>query len=316
MSLSLLHNDTNRSNLIDGDTLTRNTATTTKLTAAELNIIVKHQENATVRTPVAIIFGWGGASHKNVSKYSSIYYKTGCTTVQYILPTRHLFRDTDQIPDIMENILEQLDDMGLVGFGSPTFIHCLCDTGVMCYQGMDIAMKRSGRSLNIKGVVWDSCPGPYPEVSFVRYTVFTVVFLLCCARDWAQGDATLLDFFRSIYFLVAHRIIPSIKKKIDGIPITFGLIQGVWAGHFARDHCKSRKMIPELFLYSNNDYYLSFQYLETMVLDIRQRTKSPFRAVRFSGSPHVAHLRHFSVKYKQEIADFLAGHMKFGQTSY
>ena len=60
----------------------------------------------------------------------------------------------------------------------------------------------------------------------LRYTVFTVVFLLCCARDWAQGDATLLDFFRSIYFLVAHRIIPSIKKKIDGIPITFGLIQG------------------------------------------------------------------------------------------
>ena len=40
------------------------------------------------RTPVAIVFGWGGSSHKNVSKYSSIYYKTGCITVQYILPTR------------------------------------------------------------------------------------------------------------------------------------------------------------------------------------------------------------------------------------
>ena len=46
MSLSLSHND---SNSIDGDTFTRNTATTTKLTAAELNIIVKQQENATVR---------------------------------------------------------------------------------------------------------------------------------------------------------------------------------------------------------------------------------------------------------------------------
>ena len=46
----------------------------------------------------------------------------------------------------------------------------------------------------------------------------------------------------------------------------FCALLGVWAGHFARDHCKSRKMIPELFLYSNNDYYLSFQYLETMVL--------------------------------------------------
>ena len=54
MSVSLSHND---SNSIDGDTLARNTATTTKLTAAELNIIVKHQENATVRYFGISIYG-------------------------------------------------------------------------------------------------------------------------------------------------------------------------------------------------------------------------------------------------------------------
>ena len=69
--------------------------------------------------------------------------------------------------------------------------------------------------------------------------------------------------------------------KIDGVPITFGLIQGkiifqnalksllaagVWAGHFARDHCKMRDGTPELFLYSNNDYYLSYRYLEKKIL--------------------------------------------------
>ena len=31
----------------------------------------------------------------------------GCTTVQYTLPKRHLFRDTDQVPDIMDNVLAQ-----------------------------------------------------------------------------------------------------------------------------------------------------------------------------------------------------------------
>ena len=40
------------------------------------------------RTPVAIIFGWGGSSHKNVSKYSAIYHRAGCITVQYVLATR------------------------------------------------------------------------------------------------------------------------------------------------------------------------------------------------------------------------------------
>ena len=116
---------------------------------------------------------------------------------------------------------------------------------------------------------------------FFRYIVFTMIFLLCCLRDWTNGDASVLDFLHSIYFIIVHRIIPSIKMKIDGVPITFGLIQGkiifqnalksllaagVWAGHFARDHCKMRDGTPELFLYSNNDYYLSYRYLEKKIL--------------------------------------------------
>ena len=29
-------------------------------------------------------------------------------------------------------------------------------------------MARTATRLNIQGVVWDSCPGPYPEVTLVR----------------------------------------------------------------------------------------------------------------------------------------------------
>ena len=98
---------------------------------------------------------------------------------------RHLFRDTDQIPEIMENVLYQLEEQNLTSH--PVYIHCLCDTGVMCYQanilimysmslltvhgcqGLDIAMTKTGISMNIKGVIWDSCPGPYPEVTLLRW---------------------------------------------------------------------------------------------------------------------------------------------------
>lgn len=59
-----------------------------------------------------------------------------------------------------------------------------------------------------------------------RYTVFTAIFLLCCLRDWTNGDTTVTDFLHSAYFIIAHRIIPSIKKKLEGVPITFGLIKG------------------------------------------------------------------------------------------
>ena len=142
----------------------------------------------------------------------------------------------------MENILQQLDGLDLLHH--PFFIHCLCDTGVMCYQGLHIAMARCNIDLDIQGVVWDSCPGPYPEVTFVRwtksleidkaihwpdcfrYTVFTIVFLLCSLRDWTNGDTRIKDFLQSAYFIIAHRIIPSIKKKMEGSPITFSLIKG------------------------------------------------------------------------------------------
>merc|ERR1739844_864203 len=98
-----------------------------QLTEKEVLILITEPnecDQTLSRAPIALIFGWGGSSHKNVEKYSSIYSKSGCTTVQYVLPTRHLFRDT----------------------------------GVMCYQGLDIAVKRSNKSLDIQGVVWDSCP--------------------------------------------------------------------------------------------------------------------------------------------------------------
>ena len=34
-------------------------------------------------------------------------------------------------------------------------------------------MRKTGISMNIKGVVWDSCPGPYPEVTLIR--LFTLI---------------------------------------------------------------------------------------------------------------------------------------------
>ena len=97
----------------------------------------------------------------------------GCTTVQYTLPKRHLFRDTDQVPDIMDNILTQLDAYNICN--RPVYVHCLSDTGVMCYQGLNVAAKRSEKDLNIHGVVWDSCCGPYPQVTVLRVLVFTAV---------------------------------------------------------------------------------------------------------------------------------------------
>ena len=124
----------------------------------------------------------------------------GCTTVQYSLPTRHLFRDTDQVPDIMDNVLTQLEQYNICN--RPVYVHCLSDTGAMCYQGLDIAAKRSRKDLNIQGVVWDSCCGPYPEVTMVRMLVLTAVWFLSCFRDWTSWEASLKDSLLSSYVMI------------------------------------------------------------------------------------------------------------------
>ena len=131
--------------------------------------------------------------------------------LQYCLSTFHLFRDTEAVPDIMARLLARLQaELGIMS--RPVVIHCLCDTGVICYQGLAVALRRASLALDIRGVVWDSCPGPYPQVtshwpcsnvgvgewqvSVARYAVFAAVFLLCLARDWSQGKAGLTEFFR------------------------------------------------------------------------------------------------------------------------
>ena len=85
-----------------------------KITKKETTIVIQEPEasclpNTNKQNPIVLLFGWGGASHKNLSKYSSIYLGAGFTTAQYILSTRHIFRDTAQIPEVMANLLIQLE---------------------------------------------------------------------------------------------------------------------------------------------------------------------------------------------------------------
>jgi hypothetical protein len=51
-----------------------------------------------------------------------------------------MLRDTHEVPDVMELVWQQMEEAGLAD--RQLFIHCLSDTGVMCYQGLDIALDR------------------------------------------------------------------------------------------------------------------------------------------------------------------------------
>jgi len=249
--------------------------------------------------PVVLLFGWAGASFKNLGKYAQLYQKAGCYTAQYILPTRHIFRDTAEVPEVMTLVWEQVQEAGLSD--RQLFIHCLSDTGVMCYQGLDIALARQGVEPRRGGVIWDSCPGPYPEVTMARIVAFLIVNWMCCMRDGLGLPRSLY----SSYQLLEERVWPSYLRKRKGLPVELNKIDGQWCGHFGLEHTHP---VPELFLYSKKDFYLPYKYLEDVVLASRKGRE--FKSVCFPSSPHVAHYRYFPKEYAKHVQTFVLSHLE------
>jgi len=268
---------------------------------SESKLIIREPESPRHKAPLVLLFGWGGASHKNLSKYADIYLETGCTTCQYSLSTRLLFRDTAQIPELMTNILRQLEKVGI--YDRQVYVHCLSDTGVMCYQGMILSNKNSSmmKRINIRGVVWDSCPGPRPEVTVSRVAALLVVNWMCCLRDKMSMSESLYSSYR----LLLDRAWPGLFDKWRGKDVALSLVDGKWAGHWGRDHYKLHPSVSELFLYSNSDYYVSSKYLENIVLAPRDNDGCQYKAFKFTGSKHVAHLRKHKKEYVNQVRSFI-----------
>jgi len=246
--------------------------------------------------PLTLLFGWAGSNDKNLAKYSKIYLNQGCTTAHMTLPTSHIFRVTEEVPEVMSEVVDQLEEVGIRE--RPLLVHCLSDTGIMCYQGLQLATRGK---LDVRGVVWDSCPGPRPEITVPRVAALLAVNWYCARKDGLNST----DAAVSSYRLLIDRGWPNLVRRLQGKQLELSVIQGVWAGHFGRDHFQLHKEVAELFLFSNTDYYLPQKYLESEVLEKRRREGARFSATRFSGSAHVQHLRKHPAKYEAAVVDFL-----------
>ena len=167
----------------------------------ETKVVIREPESGTGgrrnAAPLVLLFGWGGSSHKNLGKYADIYLEAGATTAQYVLPSRHVIRDTAQVPRLMDHVLRRLEAVNI--YQRPVYVHCLSDTGIMCYQGMMVSNAESSRMerIQIRGVVWDSCPGPRPEITVPRVAALMLVNYFCCRRDKMTVRDSAYSSYRS-----------------------------------------------------------------------------------------------------------------------
>ena len=57
---------------------------------------------------------------------------------------------------------------------------------------------------------------------------------------------------------------------------------------------------------SFNKFLVHSHYISLHIcLDLRRKVGSPFKAVKFNGSPHVGHLRYHKKKYTEEVIAFI-----------
>jgi len=245
--------------------------------------------------PLVVILGWAGATHKNLGKYSQLYRERGCGTLQYILPTRFIFRHTEQVHEAVDDIAKYLKERGLT---TPLAIHCLSDTGVMCFQGLEISASIQGYTLQPCGIVWDSCPGPRPHVTIPRGLVLCIINWMSRMRDGMSLGRALTSSYQDFRDLAFNNYL----RRLRGLPTVISTMDNTWTGYWARDYNYS---IQELFLYSKSDFYTPYKYLEEEVIPNRQKIAKCVTTHRWEKSPHVGHLRKYEEEYTKEIEMFL-----------
>ena len=79
------------------------------------------------------------------------------------------------------------------------------------------------KRINIRGVVWDSCCGPRPEITLPRVAALLVVNWFCCRRD----KMTYSESFHDCWRLLMDRGWPGLLDKWNGKEVELSLINGL-----------------------------------------------------------------------------------------
>ena len=183
-----------------------------------------------------------------MSKYSDVYRNLGCGTLQYILPTRFIFKHCEQIHETVDDIAKYIKKKE----DTPLIIHCLSDTGTLCFQGFSIASDINNLNPNIHGIVWDSCPAPKPKFKLHWILILCVVNWLTRMRDGMNVVQALYDGWDDFYHMGWRNCLRGMRGE-DPLVST---MNNTWTGDWARDlECS----VHELFLYSKTDFYCQYR---------------------------------------------------------
>ncbi|NXP27222.1 TM53B protein, partial [Scytalopus superciliaris] len=238
--------------------------------------------------PVVILLGWAGCQDRYLAKYSAIYSRKGCTVIRYTAPWRMIFfSETLGIKSLQtpaRQLLELLFDHRIED--RPVIFHVFSNGGAMLYRYIIEALHthKPFKSLRVAGTIFDSAPGRRNLIGGLRALAILLVPM-----------NVLLKYMLLLTFASAAVVLRM---------LLYPLTRFIHESHYDA-LLKAPSRWPELYLYSQVDAIIKASEVKYMA-DARQRLGVPVRAVDFSDSPHVCHMRVYPTYYCSLCMTFLS----------
>jgi hypothetical protein len=216
---------------------------------------------------------------------SQIQVASRLITLRYTAPVKCLFWKRFQMITIGERLVKLLVDLNFENH--PIIVHCFSNGGAFLYQNFMLALERSPKPIQIKGVIFDSAPGKRRILSLFR----AISAILGGRPLYNIPVSILMTMFLSmiwLYEVISNYVSP--KKTFQSNPL---------------ENLKDdRNRWPQHFIYSKTDILIPFTDIEYFA-DYRQSVGIDVTSLCYDDSPHVKHYSHNKDSYVNSVCNFL-----------
>ncbi|XP_031457097.1 transmembrane protein 53 [Phasianus colchicus] len=238
--------------------------------------------------PVVILLGWAGCQDRHLAKYSAMYSQKGCTVIRYTAPWRTIFFAESfgfkSLNTPAKRLLELLFDYSIEN--RPVLFHVFSNGGVMLYRYIIEALhtQQPFKNLKVAGTVFDSAPG---------------------RRNLKGALRALATVLASMNVLLRYLLMLTFATAVVLLRILlYPLTRFIHESHYDA-LLKAPSRWPELYLYSQADAIISASDVKHMA-DARQQLGVSVKAVDFTDSAHVSHMRVYPTYYSTLCTTFLS----------
>ncbi|KAJ0413492.1 hypothetical protein BJY00DRAFT_296811 [Aspergillus carlsbadensis] len=247
---------------------------------------------------ILIIFAWGDAQPKHVTKYADGFRALypGAKQIAVLSPIyKAIWRTMGQRIEAMKPILDEVfpspsDEKGQHD-GSGILIHVMSNTGGIAYAATLHAYRNQyGRPLPHQLAVLDSTPGS-TDLTFDNMKRFALAMALGTAK-WFPWPFFVTRGLWAVFLYVLNLI----EKVLGRTSAGAESVRTVEAPELASTATR------RLYLYGKEDHIILWTDIEKHVAKVRERGwKSDCQL--FEGSGHVDHMRKSPVVYWKAIRD-------------